>query len=206
VRLLELKVAGEHISYVVGELGLDALVLDIGDQRIASVVMVILHSERRHATVGFGCDEDIGAATAKAVFEALMLRKTAAAYVANHGSVNPDEIWDSVDHLGWAWMNSDKILSWYESLIARTAESDQRAKSFVADLRLTLSQRVSTVFGSEPLIADITDEASRHGSYYVVRAIVRGMARKEYSHKYRYRGGHRFRSCESLNELPHPIG
>jgi hypothetical protein len=181
-------------------------VYNVGEPGLIPVVMAVLGKEKGvNITIGSSCGKGKTGDVQKAVSEAIMLQSSATQLDKEYGPFEDNKIDCSEMHVVYAWRNGPAIADWYKKKAGKNAFKGK-------DWDITLPEllnRCLKVYGSEPVLIELTDPRMRNMRYRVVRAVQPNAYKKEYLHTYMYRGGKRLEAHlgqDALNTLPHPIG
>ena len=190
---------GEAIAGFISRAGLELSIYEIGDGRLAPVVLCVL-SDGLGAVCGSACGGDVDDATERAALEAILLWRG-----ARSGTVQApasDQVRRSRDHVAWAWSNGDAVRTWFAALPRRGVT--ERA----GDLDAVAQRCRRTFFGFEPVAVDLTGGGD--GARYVCRILQPHAVRKEWSAVRPFVGGLRLQAMSEghtrVNTLPHPYG
>ncbi|WP_236004635.1 YcaO-like family protein [Nonomuraea antri] len=192
------ELAGENAVGFARDNGLRLSLLDVGDPRLAPVVLCLLRDMRAGLACGSASAATVEEAAPRAALEAVSIWYGLRRWPPPARPGGP--VRTSLDHVRWAWRHPLAVASWYESLPCRDPVEP------VPGFDVLLRRCRERFFGCEPLVVDLAHSGTR----YVCRVVQQHAMRKEWTADQPFVDGPRFlamrRGPEPVNSLPHPYG
>lgn len=192
------ELAGETVIGFAHDNGLRLSLLDIGDPRLAPVVLCLLRDTQAGLVCGSASAATVEQAAPRAALEAVSIWYGLRRWPPPARPGGP--VRTSLDHVRWAWRNPLAVASWFDGLPRR--EPVRPVPGFGTLLRRCRER----FFGQEPLVVDLAHAGTR----YVCRVVQQHVMRKEWAADRPFVDGPRFlamhRGPKPANLLPHPYG